>query len=67
MPKTSFILRIPVITGGITSPTTGMIAKVRFYGYKQLKTVIFNGCDAKSLHLKGLTDNLFYKHGFLLG
>jgi hypothetical protein len=66
MAKTSFRERVPVIAGTVTHPAAGMVAKIRNKSDNQFGTRLFDGFDAKSLHLKGLTDKLFNKHGFLL-
>jgi hypothetical protein len=66
MAKTSFRERVPVITGSVAHPTAGMVTKIRNDFYYKFGTHLFDGFDAKPLHLKSLADKLFYKHGFLL-
>jgi hypothetical protein len=65
MAKTSFRERITVITGTVTHPATGMVAKIRNKSNNQFGTRLIEGFDAKPLHLKSLADKLFNKHGFL--
>jgi hypothetical protein len=66
MAKSSFRERIPVVTGAVTHPATGMVTKVRNDSNNQFGTRLFDRFDAKPLHLKSLADKLFKKHGFLL-
>jgi hypothetical protein len=66
MAKASFRERIPVVTGTVTYPTAGMVTKVRSKSNDQFGTSLDHGFNAKPLHLQGLTDKLFDKHGFLL-
>jgi hypothetical protein len=65
MAKSSFRERIPVIAGTVTYPAAGMVTKIRNKIDNQFGTRLFDGFDAKSLHLKSLADKLFNKHGFL--
>jgi hypothetical protein len=66
MAKSSFRERIPVIAGTVAHPTAGMVSKIRYKSDNQFGTRLFDGFDAKPLHLKSLADKLFNKHGFLL-
>jgi hypothetical protein len=66
MAKASFRERVPVVTGSATNPAAGMVAKIRNKRDNQFGTRFDNGFNAKPLHLKGLADKLFDKHGFLL-
>lgn len=65
MAKSSFRERVPVITGAVTYPAAGMVTKVWNKSDKQFGIRLFDGFDAKPLHLKSLADNLFNKPGFL--
>ena len=53
------------ITGTATHPAAGMVAQVWNNSDNKIGTRFDNGFDTKSLHLKGLADKLFDKHGFL--
>jgi hypothetical protein len=66
MAKSSFRERVPVITGAVTYPAARMVTKIGNYRNYQFGTRLFDGFDAKPLHLKSLADKLFNKHGFLL-
>jgi hypothetical protein len=66
MAKASFRERIPVVAGTVTHPAAGMVTEVWSKCNDQFGTRLVHGFNAKPLHLQGLADKLFDKHGFLL-